>query len=90
VPVFPRLVDGTTVDLLHELDSSPARYIDERTGSEFDFTGRAVSSPLAGRQLTRVAHLSDYWCDWRLYHPATSVYTVWQPRVDGAASAKGR
>jgi hypothetical protein len=90
VRVFSRVVDGTTVDLLHKLDASPARYIDERTGSEFDFTGRAVSGPLAGRQLTRVPHLSDYWFDWRMYHPATSISTAWQPRVDDAAGAEGR
>jgi hypothetical protein len=74
IRVFSRVVDGQTVDLLHKVDSSPARYIDERTGSEFDFSGRAVSGPLEGRQLTRVPHISDYWFDWRTYHPATTVY----------------
>lgn len=74
VRVFDRRIDGATVDLLHRVGSAPVRYIDERTGSEFDFTGRAVSGPLAGRLLTRVPHLSDYWFDWRTYHPGTSVY----------------
>lgn len=74
VRVFSRVVDGQTVDLLHRVGSAPVRYIDERSGSEFDFSGRAVSGPLAGRQLTRVPHLSDYWFDWRTYHPATTVY----------------
>jgi hypothetical protein len=87
VRVFSRaLDDGSTVDLLHKMDSSPVRFIDERTGSEFDFTGRGVSGPLAGRQLARVPHLSDYWFDWRLYHPATSVYQPWQPRIARPAS----
>jgi hypothetical protein len=74
VRVFSRAVDGQTVDLLHKVGSAPARFIDEHTGSEFDFTGRAVSGPLAGRQLARVPHLSDYWFDWRAYHPGTTVY----------------
>ena len=80
VRVFSRRVDEQTVDLLRKVDASPVRFIDERTGSEFDFTGRAVTGPLAGRQLTRVPHLSDYWFDWHEYHPDTGVYAPWQPR----------
>lgn len=57
------------MDLLRKVDTTPVRFIDERTGSEFDFTGRALSGPLAGRQLTRVPHLSDYWFDWHEYPP---------------------
>lgn len=74
VRVFSRVLDGATVSLLHKVGSSPVRYIDEQTGSEFDFAGRGVSGPHAGRQLTRVPSLSDYWFDWRTYHPATTVY----------------
>ncbi len=80
VRAFSRLVEGRTVDLLRKVDAAPARYIDEHTGSEFDFTGRAVSGPLSGQQLTRVPHLSDYWFDWHEYHPDTTVHTPWQPR----------
>lgn len=61
------------VDLLRKLDAVPARYIDEVTGSEFDFAGRPVSGPLTGQQLTRVPHLSDCWFDWREYHQKTSI-----------------
>ena len=80
VRVFSRVVDGRTVDLLRKVDAVPARYIDEQTGSEFDFAGRAVSGSLTGQQLTRVPHLSDYWFDWHEYHPETGVYAPWQPR----------
>jgi hypothetical protein len=48
--------------------------IDSATGSEWDFTGRAVSGPLAGRQMEKVEVISDYWFDWRTYHPETAVY----------------
>jgi Protein of unknown function (DUF3179) len=81
VRVFSRRLDGATVDLLYKVDSTPARFIDEHTGSEFDFTGRGVSGPLSGRQLARVPHLSDYWFDWHEYHPDTSIYAPWQPRA---------
>ena len=77
--VFSRVVNGTTVDLLDRVDSSPARYIDGLTGLEFDFSGRAVSGPLAGQQLQRIPHVSDYWFDWSRYHDATTVYTPWRP-----------
>ncbi len=81
VRVFSRRLADRTVDLVRKVDASPARYIDVDTGSEFDFTGRAVSGPLAGQQLTRVPHLSDYWFDWHEYHPDTTVYAPWQPRT---------
>jgi hypothetical protein len=31
---------------------------------------------LVGKQLKRIAVLKDYWFDWKLYHPDTSVYTL--------------
>ncbi len=81
VRVFSRRVDEQTVELLRKVDTSPVRFIDERTGSEFDFMGRAVTGPLAGRRLTRVPHLSDYWFDWHEYHPDTTIHAAWQPRA---------
>lgn len=74
IRVFTRTVDGRAVDLLDRVGSSPARYIDGETGSEWDFSGRALSGPLAGRQLTRVKHISDFWFDWRQHNPGTSLY----------------
>ncbi len=80
VRVFSRALNGQTVDLLERVGSSPARYIDGATGSEFDFSGQALTGPLAGQRLSRVPHVSDYWFDWRKYHESTSVYRPWQPR----------
>ena len=80
VRVFSRALNGHTVDLLERVGSAPARFIDGTTGSEFDFSGLAVSGPLAGARLTRIPHVSDYWFDWRKYHEATTVYRPWQPR----------
>ena len=44
-------------------------------GSEWDFTGAAVSGPLAGRHLSRVPFLEEYWFDWKTYHPSTDLAT---------------
>lgn len=79
VRAFDRRVDGQTLDLLARPDSSPARFVDSQTGSEWDIAGRALSGPLAGKSLTRIALLSDYWFDWKVYHPETAVYREWQP-----------
>jgi hypothetical protein len=33
-----------------------------------------LSGPLAGRQLTKVKALKEYWFDWKIYQPGTTVY----------------
>jgi hypothetical protein len=76
---FDRRLDGQELELMARPGSSPARFVDTRTGSEWDITGRAVSGPLAGRTLTRLPSLSDYWFDWHLYHPDTDVLRQWTP-----------
>jgi hypothetical protein len=50
-----RLEDGRTLELMTTFGSSPARFVDTATGSEWDLSGTAVAGPLAGRQLTRIA-----------------------------------
>jgi hypothetical protein len=43
-------------------------------GSEWNFQGCAINGPAAGKCLTPVAALKDYWFDWHRYHPDTAVY----------------
>lgn len=74
IRVFERTIDARPLELLARAGESPLRLVDAETGSEWDFSGRAVSGPLAGRQLTKVKALKEYWFDWQIYHPATSVY----------------
>ena len=50
--------------------------VDAETASEWDFAGKAVAGPLAGRELVRVALLDDYWFDWKTYNPNTQVYLL--------------
>jgi hypothetical protein len=80
IRAFDRRIDGQVLELLDRIGSSPARYFDAQTGSEWDFSGLAVSGPLEGRRLPRVPHLSDYWFDWRTHNPKTTVYREWKPR----------
>jgi hypothetical protein len=71
--VFDRTVDGRALDLVARLDRTPFRLLDVASGSEWDFTGAAVSGPLTGRTLRRIVFLEEYWFDWKTYHPSTDV-----------------
>jgi hypothetical protein len=74
IRVFDRRLDGRTLELLAQPDAPSLRLLDAETGSEWDFSGRAVSGPLSGRELTKVRALKEYWFDWKIYQPATAVY----------------
>jgi len=71
---FERVADGRTLEFFVKTNASPMRLIDSETGSEWDFTGNAVSGPLAGKQLRKIEILRDYWFDWQAYHSNTDVY----------------
>ena len=74
VRAFRRIVDGRPFELFAKPGSSPITFVDSASGSEWDFAGRAIRGPLAGRQLAKVDVLSDYWFDWRTYHPETAIF----------------
>jgi hypothetical protein len=71
---FERVVDGRTLEFFAKTNVSPMRLVDSETGSEWDFTGSALSGPLAGKQLRKIEMLRDYWFDWQAYHPNTDIY----------------
>lgn len=48
--------------------------IDSASGSGWNFRGCAVRGPASGRCLQPIPANKDYWFDWRLYHPNTSVH----------------
>ena len=84
VRAFERSVDGRRLEFFQTKDKrdepqtrqAELRLIDAETGSTWDFEGKAIAGPLAGRQLKKVFVLEDYWFDWRLYHPDTAVYDI--------------
>jgi hypothetical protein len=76
VRVFERTLNGAPIELFVKPDISDFRMTDAATGSEWDFTGRAVSGPLTGNRLTKIDLLLDYWFDWHGYNPSTSVYRL--------------
>src|SRR5262249_10280809 len=64
VRVFERTVDGRALELMAAPDTPSLCLFDTETGSQWDFTGTAVSGPLAGRTLKKVKSLKEYWFDW--------------------------
>src|SRR5258708_24368579 len=76
VHAFTRVVEGKTLELFAKPAGTSIELVDSTTGSEWDFDGRAIRGPFAGRQLPRIEVLRDYWFDWRTYHPDTLIYRV--------------
>lgn len=74
VRAFERTVDGRELNLFARPGGPPVRLVDAETGSEWTFAGEAASGPLAGKKLAKVFVLKDYWFDWRVYNPGTTVY----------------
>ena len=73
---FDRRVGGDALELFLKAGSDPPLLVDSKTGSEWDFSGSATAGPLAGKRLERVTCLKDYWFDWKVYHPGTSVFSA--------------
>jgi len=71
---FDRVVDGRALEFFAKTNVSPLRLVDSETGSEWDFSGSAVSGPLVGKQLRKIEIIRDYWFDWQAYHPNTDIY----------------
>jgi hypothetical protein len=77
VRAFERIVDGKRLEFFQKLESkSEVQLIDAESGSTWNFEGKAIAGPLAGRQLKKLFVLEDYWFDWRLYHPDTAIYEI--------------
>jgi hypothetical protein len=79
VRAFERTLDGRRLEFFQKTENRAVvcpELIDAETASTWNFEGKAVAGPLAGRQLKKIFVLEDYWFDWRIYHPETSVYSI--------------
>ena len=74
---FERVVDGRRLEFFQKTTGqADLQLVDAETGSTWNFEGKAIAGPLAGRQLKKVFVLEDYWFDWRIYHPDTTIYEI--------------
>jgi hypothetical protein len=77
VRAFERIVDGRRLEFFQTIGGHTMLYlVDAETRSTWTFEGKAISGPLAGKQLKKIFVLEDYWFDWRIYHPDTAVYDI--------------
>jgi hypothetical protein len=74
VRAFERTIDGRALSFSTISGESQPKLKDAETGSFWSFAGKATGGPLAGRQLRKMPAISDYWFDWKTYHPDTAVY----------------
>ncbi|HLF50079.1 MAG TPA: DUF3179 domain-containing (seleno)protein, partial [Methylomirabilota bacterium] len=70
--VYSRVVDGRAL----AFEPAPAGFRDAETGSVWNLLGRAVSGPLAGRELRPLPHVDAFWFAWAAFHPATSIHVA--------------
>ena len=68
---FDRRVGGVSLLLA---PAGAGRVVDADTGSVWDFRGCAIEGSRVGECMTPLPALWDYWFDWHLYHPDTSVH----------------
>jgi hypothetical protein len=66
IPEFYRRAEANRPDNAILMDSA--------TGSGWTFQGCAVTGPATGQCLKPLPALKDYWFDWQLYHPTTTVH----------------
>jgi uncharacterized protein DUF3179 len=76
VRAYERTLDVSTLEFFVSANAVPLTLMDNKSGSLWDFTGKAISGAWSGRQLRRVSILNDYWFDWVTYHPQSSVYNL--------------
>jgi len=76
VRAFERSVDGRKLEFLVKPNTPALIMVDAETGSDWDFTGKAIGGQLNGRQLKKITILEDYWFDWMTYNPKTNVYKL--------------
>jgi hypothetical protein len=82
---FDRRVDGRVLEFFAKPGTNPVQLVDAETASTWDFSGKSLSGALQGRQLNKIYALSDYWFDWQLYNPQTSIYSAAGPNPNPPA-----
>ena len=73
--VFRPLVDGQALTF-ERPGGTESPITDQETGSTWSITGLATEGPLAGAQLSAVAHGDHFWFAWAAFSPQTTIWTA--------------
>lgn len=74
VPFMGRAFERTVGEQSLEFEWSENVIRDKQTQSTWDLEGRAISGPLEGEQLKRIAYDPGFWFEWAAFHPETEIY----------------
>jgi len=69
-----RAFERTVNDQVLEFDYLDEKLIDLQTKSEWSYEGIAISGPLEGTELTRMAIDPGFWFEWVAFHPDTDLF----------------
>jgi len=69
-----RAFDRTINDQVLEFEYLDSKLIDLQTQSEWSYEGMAISGPLKGTELTRIAIDPGFWFEWVAFHPDTELF----------------
>jgi hypothetical protein len=73
VKMFDPNVDSLT--LTFRYDDEKKAFIDNQTGSEWNFDGKSINGDLSGKTLSRLPFDEGFWFEWVAFHPKTEVYS---------------
>jgi hypothetical protein len=72
IRAYDPIAQGQTLEFTYNPKSK--NFLDEQTGSEWNFEGKAISGQMKGKQLTRLPFDEGFWFEWVAFHPKTEIY----------------
>ncbi|HZC50127.1 MAG TPA: DUF3179 domain-containing protein, partial [Nitrososphaeraceae archaeon] len=72
IRAYDPIAEGQTLEFTYNPKSK--NFLDEQTGSEWNFEGKAISGQMKGKQHTRLPFDEGFWFEWVAFHPKTEIY----------------
>jgi hypothetical protein len=70
---YDPILKGQTA-LQFEYNAKNNTLVDEQTGSQWNFDGKAIDGQMKGRQLIRLPFDQGFWFEWIAFHPTSELY----------------
>jgi Protein of unknown function (DUF3179) len=72
IRAYDPVVDGQVIEFGYNANGQ--NFVDKKTGSLWNFEGKAISGQMKGKQLTRLPFDEGFWFEWVAFHPETELY----------------